>query len=158
MLDRDKYGYLASLGKDMAESIDIERDVRPLALKSIEYGCRAVLIKCGIKGMFYLTSGSEAISAIGSRLNLDINKWSNKSGLQKCYKADEVRSGTGAGDTSIAAFLAAVMKGYEPARCVSLACAEGACCVTSYDALGGLQTLDELEERIANGWDLMEDM
>ena len=158
MLDRGKYEHLASLGKDMAECIDIERDVRPLALKSIEYGCRTVLIKCGIKGMFYLTSDSGGISGIGSRLNLDLNSWSNKSGLQRCYKADEVRSGTGAGDTSIAAFLAAVMKGYEPARCVSLACAEGACCVTSYDALGGLQTLDELETRISKGWELMEDI
>lgn len=158
MLDRDKYEYLASRGKDMAECIDIENDVRPLALRSIEYGCRTVLIKCGIKGMFYLTSDREGISGIGSRLNLDINSWSSKSGLQKCYKADEVRSGTGAGDTSIAAFLAAVMKGCGPAECVSLACAEGACCVTSYDALSGLRTLDELEERIAGGWDLMEDM
>ncbi len=158
MLDRDKYDLLASRGKDMAECIDIEKDVRPLALKSIKYGCRTVLIKCGIKGMFYLTSDSKGISGIGSRLSLDINSWSNKSGVQKCYKANEVRSGTGAGDTSIAAFLAAVMRGYDPAKCVSLACAEGACCVTSYDALGGLRTLDELEERIANGWDLMEDM
>ena len=36
--------------------------------------------------------------------------------------------------------------------CVALACAEGACCVTTYDALSGLKPLDELEERIRKGW------
>ena len=66
--------------------------------------------------------------------------------------ADIVRSGTGAGDTSIAAFLAAVLSGRDPASCIALASAEGACCVTAYDALSGLKPLDELEERIRKGW------
>ena len=157
MLDRAGYDRLASLGGDMAGVIDIDSDVLPLARKCIDYGCRTVLIKCGIKGMFYLTSDRERISGIGHRLGLDPDSWSDRSGLQKCYKADIVRSGTGAGDTSIAAFLAAVMRGYDPARCVSLACAEGACCVTAYDALSGLLTLDELTERIDKGWEMMED-
>ena len=141
----------------MAGVIDIVSDVFPLARKCLDYGCRTVLIKCGIKGMFYLTADRERISGIGHRLGLDPDSWSDRSGLQKCYKADIVRSGTGAGDTSIAAFLAAVMRGYDPARCVSLACAEGACCVTAYDALSGLLTLDELTERIDKGWEMMED-
>ena len=72
--------------------------------------------------------------------------------LQPCFKADVVRSATGAGDTSIAAFLAAVLEGKGPAACIALAAAEGACCVTAYDALSGLKPLDELEERIRKGW------
>jgi sugar/nucleoside kinase (ribokinase family) len=72
--------------------------------------------------------------------------------LQPCFKADIVRSATGAGDTSIAAFLAAVLSGRQPADCLALASAEGACCVTAYDALSGLKPLDELEERIRRGW------
>ena len=72
--------------------------------------------------------------------------------FQRCFRADIVRSGTGAGDTSIAAFLAAVLSGREPSSCIALASAEGACCVTAYDALGGLKPLDELEERIRKGW------
>lgn len=153
MLDRERYDHLASRGTDMAGIIDIEKDVLPLAKRSIECGCKAVLIKCGIKGMFYLTSDSTGISQIGHRLGIDTEKWSSRSGMQPCYKADVVRSGTGAGDTSIAAFLAALIQGMDPEKCVSLACAEGACCVTAYDALSGIKALEELDALIARGWE-----
>ena len=92
------------------------------------------------------------LSGIGSRLELDTEAWSDQTVLQPCFKADIVRSGAGAGDTSIAAFLAAVLDGRKPADCIALACAEGACCVTTYDTLSGLKPLDELEERIRRGW------
>ena len=39
--------------------------------------------------------------------------------------------------------------------CSALAAAEGACAVTAYDALGGLRPLDELEARIASGWETL---
>lgn len=66
-----------------------------------------------------------------------------------------MRSGTGAGDTSIAAFLAAVLRGKSPRECVALAAAEGACSVAAYDALSNLKSLDELEDRIRLGWKTM---
>ena len=66
-----------------------------------------------------------------------------------------VLSGTGAGDTSIAAFLMAAAQGKAPAQCAALAAAEGACAVTAYDALSGLKQLSELEARIASGWETM---
>ena len=47
---------------------------------------------------------------------------------------------------------AAVSSGRKPEECVALACAEGACCVTTYDTLSGLKPLDELEEKIRKGW------
>jgi sugar/nucleoside kinase (ribokinase family) len=45
-----------------------------------------------------------------------------------------------------------VLNGREPSSCIALASAEGACCVTAYDALSGLKPLDELENRIRKGW------
>jgi sugar/nucleoside kinase (ribokinase family) len=118
-------------------------------------GCRVVLIKCGTSGM-YCCTGSEAMLAhVGSRLELDTALWANHEGIQPCFKADQVLSGTGAGDTSIAAFLLAAAKGRTPAQCAALAAAEGACAVTAYDALGGLKTMEELEARIASGWETM---
>ena len=107
--------------------------------------------------MYYKTSGKKRLSAVGSRLALDVDMWADKEGIVKCYKADKVLSGTGAGDTSIAAFLMALMDKKSPEWCVKLAAAEGACAVTTYDALGGLKPLKELEERINNGWEILED-
>ena len=56
---------------------------------------------------------------------------------------------------AIAAFLTAVLRGYGPADCTALAAAEGACCVTAYDALGDIRPIEELMERIRAGWPLL---
>ena len=152
MLDRERYNRLASAGGDMTDRLDMEAEALPLAEKLLSMGCRIVVIKCGTSGMLLRTAGKETVASVGSRLELDADRWRDLLVFQRCFRADIVRSGTGAGDTSIAAFLAAVLSGREPSSCIALASAEGACCVTAYDALSGLKPLDELEERIRNGW------
>ena len=119
-------------------------------------GCAAVLIKCGTSGMYYKTAGTERIASIGTNLKFDPEIWVNQEGKQPCFEAEIVRSGTGAGDLSIAAFLSGVLRGYSPQKCTELAAAEGAASVSSYDALGGLLQLDELNRRIAAGWKVKE--
>lgn len=150
MLDREKYNRLSLPGGDMIDRLDLERDVKPLAQKLLSLGCGAVLIKCGTAGMYYRTGSMEGI---GNRLNLNRALWADREGTQPCFRAEVVRSATGAGDTCIAAFLTAVLRGKAPGECAALAAAEGACAVTSYDALGGLQSLETLEARIASGWE-----
>ena len=152
MLDRERYDRLAAGGRDMTDGLDLEKEVLPLAERVLSMGCRVAMIKCGTSGMLLRTADQKDMDRVGSRLELDTAAWSNQTVLQSCFKADIVRSGAGAGDTSIAAFLAAVLSGRKPAECVALACAEGACCVTTYDTLSGLKPLDELEERIRKGW------
>ena len=154
MLNRTRYEQL-SQGGDMTEGLDMMADVKPLAEKCLELGCRAVLIKCGISGMYYKTAGCEVMAGVGSNLELDASVWADREGVQPCFRADQVLSGTGAGDTSIAAFLVAASMGRTPAQCAALAAAEGACAVTAYDALSGLKTMEELEARIASGWETM---
>lgn len=155
MLDRERFDRLNSKSGDMTAELDLEAEAAPLADKLMELGCKVVLIKCGISGMYYRTAGEDKISGIGERLEIDAKLWADKCGIQRCFIPDTVLSGTGAGDTSIAAFLTAVLRGKSPAECVALACAEGACCVTAYDALSGIKPLDELEERIKSGWETM---
>lgn len=155
MLDRQRYDRIAAQGVDMTDALDMKADVKPLADLCMEMGCRAVLIKCGTSGMYYRTADAASMKESGSRLQLDTEKWADREGIQPCFRADRVRSGTGAGDTSIAAFLAAVLLGKAPGECAALAAAEGACAVTSYDALSGLRSLEELESRIAAGWETM---
>lgn len=149
MLDRARYDWLSGLGGDMIDHVDMERDVKPLAEALMELGAGMVLIKCGTAGVYYRTGNMENV---GKRLCLSADNWKHQEGFQKCFQAECVRSATGAGDTSIAAFLTALMRGKTPSQCVALAAAEGACAVTSYDALGGLKTIEELEAAIAAGW------
>ena len=152
MLNRPRYDELAAEGGEMTAAIDMEKDAGALAEECLRLGCRAVLIKCGTRGMYFRSADRHAMAQVGPRLGLDAALWADRKILQPCYKADMVLSGTGAGDTSIAAFLAAVMDSRAPESCIALAAAEGACAVTSYDALGGLKTLEQLDERLASGW------
>lgn len=114
-------------------ALDLEKDVRPIAGELRKMGASVVLIKCGTAGLYYSSE--------------------NEEGAQPAFKADKVCSATGAGDTCIAAFLISVLNGKSIAESARLAAAEGACCVTAYDALSGLKPLDELERRISCGWE-----
>lgn len=156
ILDRKTWKELNKSGKDITDGLDITLYAKPLAEKCITMGCAAVLIKCGTSGIYYKTAGAERIAAIGSNLKFNQEIWTNQEGIQPCFQAEIVRSGTGAGDLSIAAFLSGILRGYSPQKCTELAAAEGAASVSSYDALGGLLQLDELNRRIDAGWKVKE--
>lgn len=154
MLDRPCYDELSSRGGDMVVQDGILQKADALARICLGMGCGAVLVKCGLSGMVYRTGGAARIARIGARLNLDMNAWADRAGTQGCYRAETVRSATGAGDVCIAAYLTALMNGETPADCARLAAAEGAASVSSYDALGGILPLDELKKRIMEYEDL----
>lgn len=154
MLDRERFAewQRKAGGRDITEILDIEKDVRPLAEQCMNFGAKVLLIKCGAPGMYYRTANLDSLRKISGRIELDVNAWVDKEGFEKSYVPERVLSGTGAGDTSIAAFLTAVLEGCGPEECMQLATATGACCVAAYDALGGLKGFDALREKIAAGW------
>ena len=78
--------------------------------------------------------------------------WDKVSVFEKSYVPDRILSGTGAGDTSIAAFLKSAIEGYPVERCLQLATATGASCITSYGALDGLLSFEEMIAKIDAGW------
>jgi len=149
MLDREKYDRLCATGKDICEQIDPEKDGAPLAEELMKMGAKIVLIKCGTAGMYYRTAPEEKLGEIGARLSFDRKVWADQSGTQGIFPVENVKIATGAGDTSIAAFLTGILKGKTPAMCAKLAAAEGACCVTAYDALSGLKSFEELEAMVS---------
>ncbi|MCR5160726.1 MAG: carbohydrate kinase family protein [Lachnospiraceae bacterium] len=154
MLDRERFDRWQekAAGKDITEVLDLEEDIVPVADMCMEMGCRILLIKCGVPGMYLRTAGTEALAEIPVRLGLDTAAWADRERFEPSYVPDRIRSGTGAGDTSIAAFLTAMTQGRDPDMCLHLAAAEGACCVTEYDSLSGLRSLEELADRIRAGW------
>ena len=135
MADRERYQeWLARAGGgDVTAVLRWEEDIRPLARKVLAMGARNLLIKCGAPGLYY-TDGTREL-------------------FERSYRPDRVLSGTGAGDTSIAAFLKALMDGYSVEDCLHLAAATGASCVEAYDALSGLHPFEELLRKIEAGWE-----
>ena len=139
-------------GADITGVLDIERDVRPLGEKCMSYGAKILLVKCGAPGIYYRTAEEEAFGETGRRLGLDAGCWAGREGFEASYVPERVLSGTGAGDTSIAAFLTAVLAGETLEDAMHLAAAAGASCVAAYDALSGLKPMSELKAKIAAGW------
>ena len=138
-------------GRDLTEVITWE-EVRQLGHRCMELGAGVVLIKCGAPGIYYCTKSREELEELCAKLELSAEDWGGKEGFEESYEPEALLSGTGAGDTCIAAFLTAVLKGESLEMALKLAAAEGACCVAAYDALGGLKGLDEIKEKIQNGW------
>jgi len=155
MLEREWYNEWnqRAAGGDVTRVLNIEKDIRPLAIELIELGAKVVVIKCGVPGIFYMSPGTAEMGDILSAHNLKSGEWCSLEGFERSYFQPNVISGTGAGDTSIAAFLVTMLGGYGMDRCIKLAAATGACCVSAYDSLSGLEPLDRLWQRIEDGWE-----
>lgn len=155
MLDRERFEeWKRRAGsRDITEMLDVERDVKPLAARCMELGAKVLVIKCGAPGLYYQTANRERLQEISTRVELNPDLWADQSGFEKSYVPERVLSGTGAGDTSMAAFLTAMLEGYSLQDAMHLAAATGACCVSAYDALSGLRSFEELQKKIAAGWE-----
>lgn len=154
MLDRKKYEMIGerSAGRDFTDSVDIKDDLEPLGRMCLDMGAGIVLIKCGASGMYYCTADKASIDKAAGKLELKPDEWADKSGFERSFVPDKILSGTGAGDTSVAAFLTGMINGYSLQKCVTYAAATGACCVSAYDALGGLKSFEEIDAKINAGW------
>jgi len=154
MLDRDRFleWQERAGGGDITEILDLEKDIRPLADTCMRLGAKVVLLKCGKPGMYFCSADSEKLSSVGERIELDISAWADKAIFEQSYVPERVLSGTGAGDTSIAAFLTGMLQGETPEMSLHLAAGTGASCVAAYDALSGLISLKDIKKKINSGW------
>ncbi len=154
MLDKKRYEEWENRAQDLEITtiLDIEKDIKPLANQCMALGAKVLLIKCGARGLFYKTSPIENLKEISTSLSLNVEDWANHEGFERSYTPNKVISATGAGDTTIAAFLTAMLNDYPLEDCIHLASATGASCVEAYDALSGLKTFEELNRKIKSGW------
>lgn len=153
MLNRDLYAECLKRanGKDITDIIT-HKEITLLGEQVLQLGAKMVLIKCGALGMYYRTSSNERMKPLCEQLGLSVVEWVEKEGFEASYVPEAVISGTGAGDTSIAAFLTAVLSGESLEEALQLSTATGACCVAAYDALSGIKPLEEIRAQIQKGW------
>lgn len=154
MLCHDEYTRLNDLakGRDIPEVMDMNV-LQVLGKKVLRLGARIVTIKCGKKGYYIRTQGKEALAGMGKGAPADIGNWSGRELIEEVYTVPQVVSATGAGDTSIAGFLAALLKGFSIEDALRIACGTGAECVQTHDALGGIKSMEETVAAIRQGWE-----
>lgn len=143
MVNRPAYDALAEkFPGDMMQGID-RRLVEETAQTLIDLGVSVVVIKLGDQGL-YLRTG-KAVRGRGP-------EWCNVSRFMPCLKANVVGT-TGAGDCTIAGFLAAFVKGADPVAAVETAVAVGAFSTESAEATGSVPSWEVLQKRLASRWE-----
>jgi len=144
MLNPEKF-YNISEKKERIDVLLLDQ----LAAQLIDYGANVVAIKLGDQGLYLRSHQTEKGNL--SRI-INPSQWNYRQLLSPCF-ATEVKGTTGTGDATIAGFLAQLLDGGEPEKCITLATAVGACCVEAVDATGGIRPLPEVISRINSGWE-----
>jgi len=144
MIDRPKYDKYKKIAKggDMTEAIEVDI-FEDVADRLHELGAKMVLLKCGGKGAYISTRTID--KSFGKACPKDAHNWSNQKIHEKCFKVKNVLSTTGAGDTTIAGFLASLLKENSIQEAMRNATAVGALCVQSNDAINAIKPLEEIE-------------
>lgn len=114
-----------------------------LAHKAIDRGVSGVMIKLGDRGSYLRSSGKGVAGLPG---------WESREMYTPVFSVANVAGTTGAGDATIAGFLASVFKGLSPAEALTMAVAVGGCCVEAPDATSGIRSWADTERRVQKGW------
>ena len=120
-------------------------DLAELAARLLAWGCKVAVIKCGHRGIYVRTAHFTNPFAPAAQ-------WSNRELWEPVFKVDKIVGTTGAGDCSIAGFLAAFLRGLSVEQCLCYATAVGAENVEAVDAITGIRPWDETTARIEAGW------
>jgi len=153
MLKREEYNRLneCAKGGDILESLDLNI-LQELGEKIISYGAKIVVIKCGIKGYYLRTAAKEILASMGKAAPADPDNWSERELHEESFYVSNVVSATGAGDASIAGFLAALLNGRSIEESIRIACSVGAQNVQAPDAISGIKTWDETVDALKKEW------
>lgn len=122
-----------------------------LSGEMLDLGVKIAVIKLGERGLYLRTAGQQAIAGMGNACPATPEDWAGRELWTPCFAVDVVGT-TGAGDATIAGFLAALLRDKSPRQALTFAVAVGACNVEAPDALGCIRTWDETMIRINSGW------
>ena len=114
-------------------------------------GVKIVVLKLGEHGLYVRTACRDNLAKMGKAVPSDLSKWECTEIRSSCYKVNALGT-VGSGDATIAGFLAGLLKNFSVELAVNMAVAVGACSVEASDALSGIRTWAETEQRIRHGW------
>ncbi|CAN5729151.1 sugar kinase [soil metagenome] len=135
------------LGRDVPNDTTA---LAPVAEALLELGSPVVGLKMGANGLYLKTADLENYS-LGRAGPRDPAAWSKRELWSPVFEAD-VKGTTGAGDATIAGFIAALLRKESLERCLTLANAVGGMSVEALDAVGGVGSFEDLTARLTAGW------
>lgn len=142
-----RFAELTDGGASVADGIE-PADLRHLAGLCLEMGASAVVIKCGHIGAYLRTSTPRgALRAMTS----PPQAWEDRELFEPACRVSHIASATGAGDSAIAGFLAALLRGQPPEKCTAFLTVVGAQNLAGLDAVSGLKSWEETAAEVEAG-------
>jgi sugar/nucleoside kinase (ribokinase family) len=114
-------------------------------------GAKMILLKLGERGLYLRVAPVAVLQNLGRVCPMDLPAWANYENWLPCFQVDVIGT-TGAGDATIAGFLAALLRDLPPVEAMNAALAVGACNVEAPDALSGICSWSDTLRRINTGW------
>ena len=152
MLDPEKYFKIkATAGnKDVVDFIGAE-DYTRLAEQCLQLGSKIVVIKAAHRGVYILTDYLEKRRDLGAALPKDLQNWSNRELWCPAFRVEKIASATGSGDSAIAGFLAAYLKGLSIEQTLKYANCVGYQNLHELDAVSGIKDWNETSKMLESG-------
>ena len=161
MLDREDYieKWQQAAGGDMIDLLT-EDSVRRVAEEFLGMGTKIVFIKLGSRGAYLRTADRAAFAGAGRAFSDLPENWYGRELWIFPNKVPKIVSTTGAGDTCIAGFLAAALRGESPEKALQIGSTAASLCIQSADTTSLLTSYEAVEaaaagaERTAGGFAL----
>ena len=151
MLDRPRYDAYRSQARDIL-TLFSGADLTRLAAELLAFGSKVVGIKCAERGFYLRTPAAHQLADMGKAPPANIAGWAGRELWEPSFHVANYAGATGSGDSAIAGFLAAYLRGHDRGWRPAVRLAVGGCNVTAPDALSGLRSWDETTAMIAGGW------
>ncbi len=135
-------------GKELLHLFD-GNELAELSGRFLDYGSKIVGLKCGNRGFYVRTAAKEKLKNIGG---IYLDNWAERELWEPSYHAEKFISAAGAGDSAIAGFLAALLKGETIEMCLNYASMCGAQNVQALDTVSGIVNWQETTRKIKSRW------
>ena len=140
MLERETFLKLKAKhqGSDLLDVLHAE-DYSRLSGKLLELGSKMTSLKSGRRGFYFRSKAKETFSGLGAAQPGNPDNWSGRELWCPAFLCKKVASATGSGDSSIAGFLHAYLKGLDLEVCLKAANGLGWQNIQVLDAVSGIK-------------------
>lgn len=143
-LDRRRFMELRRKGANILASLHW-KEIHDLADEVLNLGATFCAVKCGERGLYFLSRPKPADGFGVPRYNIHPT-WFGRKIWSRPYEVANFVSATGAGDCTIAALIGGLTSGQELGRTLDLAAATGALCCTEASATGAIRPLPDVAQ------------
>ena len=147
MVKRDYFYSLNKINQDIINNLNVNF-MQELGDTLISHGAKVVVIKCGVKGYYTRTQGKKAFQEIEKLTFIDTENWTGRELFVETYDVERIKSTIGAGDTSIAGFLAALLTGRSIEESIKIAHVIATQSIQTYDIFSNIKDLGTTVEMV----------